>query len=174
MFIANISDNTEVIKTISELIDKEKNIKVFSGRFEELNVPEYMKIYNIDSYLESFVTEDSVLFIDGFSDFYDDISNESLDLLEDILRSGEKKYIIVSDNMSRISDYNATELYTGLVKCDFGIFVGGGAVNEYACALSSDFYSIDSEYREKALKSNQAIVYFKDTMAYVQLGGVYE
>lgn len=172
MFIANRTNNTDIIKLICDTIYNEKTIKVYSRRFLDLDLPECMQITDLDSYITGFDATEDILFIDGFSDFYDDISDEAIIVLRDIIKADKNRCIIVSDDMSRISDYNSTGLYTLLVKCDFGVILSGGADNKFATELSYEFYSIDEGYRSKSLKQDQAIVYYKDTMAYVKIRGL--
>ena len=91
-----------------------------------------------------------------------------------ILRNDSEKVIITVDNMNRISDYSSTELYLRLVKCEFGVVVGGGADNNLAYLLNDGLYTIQEEYRSIELEENQAIVFYKDAASFVQLGGAYE
>ena len=145
-------------------------IRIFTKRFNQLDLSEDMYIQNIDEYIGTYESSDDVFVIDGFSDLYDEISDEALEQLEGILRTSEKN-AIVFDDMSRISDYSSTELYLKLVKSNFGMVVGGNADNNIAFLLSDGLYSIPEDYRDRDLETSQAIVYFNDTASYVQLGG---
>lgn len=174
-FIANKGDNVRIVSHICrQIIDLGRNLKVYSNRYEQLELLEECCITNIDEYVNSFEDSEDVLVIDGFADLFDEISDEALGQLEFILRSNKEKMIITIDNMSRISAYNSTELYLRLVKCEFGVIVGGGADNQFAYLLSDQFYSIQEEYRSILLDNDQAIVFYRDAAAFVQLGGAYE
>lgn len=173
MFIANQLNNINIILMIcNQVVNRGENLKVYSKRFEELGISENMNVGDIDEYVGQLELSDDVIVIDGFADLYDEISDEALGQLENSLRNNSNKSIITIDDMGRISDYSSTELYLQLVKCEFGMVIGGGADNNLAYLLSDGLYSIPEEYRAMKLEENQAIVYFKDAASYVQLGGV--
>ena len=170
-FVANRYGNIDIVKDICKrIIDSGFSLKVFSNRFAQLDLQDDFLINDVDSFMNEYESTNVVLVIDGFSDLYDEISDDSLELLEKTLRSGEKN-IVTIDDMERIADYSSTELYLELVKCEFGVVVGGSADNEFACLLSDEFYNIQEEYRSIELVDDQAIVYYKDTASFIQLGG---
>ena len=170
-FIANRYDDVHLVSDICRKVSENgRVIRIFTKRFNQLDLSEDMYIQNIDEYIGTYESSDDVFVIDGFSDLYDEISDEALEQLEGILRTSEKN-AIVFDDMSRISDYSSTELYLKLVKSNFGMVVGGNADNNIAFLLSDGLYSIPEDYRDRDLETSQAIVYFNDTASYVQLGG---
>ena len=172
-FVANKNDNIKFISYIcKQLADSGKNIKVYSKRFEKLGISEDANIENIDEYIDRLPLSSDVLIIDGFADLYDEISNEALEKLEKRLRDTSEMKIITIDNMDRISPYRDTELYLRLVKCEFGVIVGAKADNTLAYQLNDAFCIIPEEYRCIELEDNQAIVFYKDSAAFIRLGGM--
>ena len=172
MFIANRTEDKSILKSVcKQLSEKGYIVRVYSKEYEALELSEDWRITDIDGYIGLFEENDDVFVIDGFADFYDEISDEALEQFEGVLRNNREKFIVAQDNMMRIADYNSTELYLSVVKCDFGIVVGGNADNNLAYLLSDGFYSIPEDYRNIEMGDRQAIVYYKDAAAYVQLGG---
>jgi len=170
MFVANMFSSSEVVSLLCQrMIQVGQNIKVYSQRFPTLNLPEEVEITNLEQYVEQIGTEDAVLVIDGFTDFYDTISDEALELLQNVLRNSTELKTLVFDDMKRIWDYSSTELYLHLVKCEMGMIIGGCADNDLACLLNNDFYSISENERNVELSASQAIVYCKNTATYIQL-----
>ena len=74
--------------------------------------------------------------------------------------------------MERITAYRDTELYLRLVKCDFGVIVGGRADNTLAYQLNDEFCKIPEEYRYIGLEDSQALVYYRDSASFIELGGM--
>lgn len=105
---------------------------------------------NMQQYSRVFVV------IQGFSDFYDTISDEDLEKLERLLRKTENTciYFIVTDDMKRITDYCGTELYIRLVKSDTGLILGGSISDQTAAILQNGFRDIPAAMRQKPLKQN--------------------
>ncbi len=172
-FVANRDNNPELVSEMClQVIHLGKELKVYSKRGEFLNIPENMLIHDIDAYVEEFESCSDILVIDGFTDLFDEISDEALEQLECILRTNSEKMIITFDSMNRIYDYNCTELFLRLVKTEFGMIIGGEADNNFAYLLNDDFYKIPEEYRNLKLEENQAIVYDKDTATYIEIGGI--
>lgn len=172
-FIANKNDDIRLISYIcGQLADSGKSFKVYSKRFEKLGVLEKSNIANIDEYVSSLELKTNVLVIDGFADLYDEISNETLEILEKALRNNNEMIVITIDNMERITAYRDTELYLRLVKCDFGVIVGGRADNTLAYQLNDEFCKIPEEYRYIGLEDSQALVYYRDSASFIELGGM--
>lgn len=173
-FVANRNNDVNVVKDIcKKVIASGLALKVYTKRFDRIEIAESCLITDIDLFINGYTDSDDVLLIDGFSDLFDEISDETLKQFEIMLRD-KSKSIVTIDDMTRIVDYSSTELYLKLVKCKFGMVVSGRADNIFTYLLSDSFYSIPEEYRCIELEDNQAIVYYKDTASYVQLGGQYE
>lgn len=171
MFIANGTENVVLKDICNRIYEKGYNVRIYSkndSQFEDR--PECM-ISNIDEFVSSYDKSDDVLVIDGFSDFFDEISDEGLEQLQNILRSNSDKHIIVQDNMSRIADYKDTELYLKIVKTEFGMIIECGADNSKAFLLSDGLYSIPEDYRNITLGKGQALVYYKNTAVCIEIGG---
>lgn len=172
IFVANRYDDRKIVSNMCRKVaEKGRTVRVFSSRFNQMNLPENMFVQDIDEYIGEYEKNGDVLIIDGFSDFYDVISDATLERLEGILRASDEKNIITFDDMSRIENYNSTELYLILVKCDFGVLMGGSAGNKIAFLLSDGLYSIPEDYRSVNLEPSQAIVYYNDSASYIQVGG---
>lgn len=174
-FVANKRDVGNVVSDIcNQIIRKNKKLSVYSKRFEQLGISEDVNITDIDEYIKTYSQVNDILVIDGFTDLYDEISDAALEQLENILRMDTDKIIITIDSLNRIYDYCSTELYLRLVKCEYGVVVGGGADNELAYLLNDKFYNIPEKYRSIALEDNQAVVFYRDSAAFVELGEYYE
>ena len=170
-FIANRNNDVNIVKSICKIISASGlTVKVYTKRFDQLEIEENCLITDIDSFVSEYEYSSDVLVIDGFSDLFDEISDDALAVFESLLRDNSKA-IVTIDDMSRIADYSSTELYLKLVKCEFGLVVSGRADNNFAYLLSDSFYSIPEEYRCIELEDDQAIAYYKDTAAFIQLGG---
>lgn len=173
-FVANRNNDVSVVKDICDkIITSGATLKIYTKRSDQIGLEENCFIADIDAFINDYAKSDDVLLIDGFSDLFDEISDEALTQLEVMLRNNNKS-IITIDDMSRISDYSSTELYLKLVKCEFGMVVGGRADNSFTYLLNDSFYNVPEEYRKIELEANQAIVYYKDTASFIQLGGQYE
>jgi hypothetical protein len=173
-FVANRNNDVNIVTDIcNKIIASGSVLKIYTSRFNQIGIDESCLIEDIDEFINSYVESDDVLVIDGFSDLFDEISDDALTQFEKILRNNYKT-IITIDDMSRISDYSSTELYLKLVKCDFGVVVSGRADDSFTYLLSDSFYGVPEAYRAIELESNQAIVYYKDTASFIQLGGQYE
>ncbi|MCJ0538602.1 type VII secretion protein EssC [Enterococcus cecorum] len=173
-FVANRNNDANVVKDICDkLIASGASLKIYTKRFEQMGIDEICLISDIDAFINGYAETNDVMLIDGFSDLFDEISDEALTQFEILLRDSNKM-IVTIDDMSRISDYSSTELYLKLVKCEFGMVVSGRADNGFTYLLSDYFYNIPEEYRAIELEENQAIVYYKDMASFIQLGGQYE
>lgn len=173
-FIANRNNDVSVVKEIcGKVVSSGASLRIYSKRYEQLGLDESYLIADIDAFINDYKEANNVLLIDGFSDLFDEISDEALAQFEIMPRDNEKM-IITIDDMSRISDYSSTELYLKLVKCEFGMVVSGRADNGFTYLLSDSFYNVPEEYRAIELEENQAIVYYKDAASFIQLGGQYE
>ena len=175
IFIAEPNANKVPIKhLLEEWKQTYHTVNIYStSKREEINDSYYIDSLDafIANYVELAVDEKPLLVIDGFSDFFDEISDEGLEIFTKAIRDKKVGQIITFDDMSRISMYCDTELYLQLVKCSRGMIVGGSANNDLAVLLSSDFYSIPEDYRQIQLPPDQALVYENDSASYVQMGG---
>jgi len=173
-FICNISNDYYSIERIIEAhIENQYKVNIVSSN-RNISFKEFY-VEDADCFINEIsksVADKNLLIIDGFSDFFDTISDESLQILENMLRKNEFIRTITIDDMSRIREYCDTELYLHLVRCEDGMVIQGGADNELAILLNKDFYSVPEEYRGITLKKGKAIVYSSDTLTYVKLGGV--
>ena len=132
-------------------------------------------VEDIDAFMSEFVEVDeeeqlnTLLVIDGFSDFYDRISDEALLLLERALKADRKLNILTFDSMQRLNDYRDTGLYVYLVRAENGAIVGGKIDDPIASAVVTEIYEIPKKYREKVLNDTQAIIYRKKEIAYIDV-----
>ncbi len=173
VFIGNRYNNVNIISKIcNEVINNGRKVKIYSKRSDQLGISEEIIINDIDEYIGNLEVGDEVFLIDGFTDLYDEISDEKLDYLVSLLRTNFEKNIITFDSMDRINEYSSTELFIKLVKCEFGIVIGGGVDNNLAYLLNDEFYSMPEEHRSHKLEENQAIVYCKNSAAYVEIGEI--
>lgn len=115
--------------------------------------------------------EKDVLIIDGFSDFFDRVSDEALDALISCIQQGKAGTILTIDDMSRIRDYMYTSQYKPLVRCEVSIIVGGDANSDECNYLNDKFYQVDSEFREKVLSGGEGILFRGDHASYIELPG---
>lgn len=174
-FIANRKGTTAIVSTIVDKLSSiGKTVRIYSNRFEQLGFVDEMKISNIDEYVNNEMNSYDVLVIDGFAELYDEISDDALNQLELILRNEYENSVITIDDMLRIADYSATELYLKLVKCEYGVVIAGGVDNGLAYLLSDGLYSIPEEYRAIKLDADQALIYYQDSASFVQIGGLNE
>ena len=90
-------------------------------------------------------------------------------VLERALRSGVEMNVITFDPMQRLKDYRDTGLYVLLVRADNGAIIGGNINDEVASSISTEIYEVPIKFREKVLTSEQAIVYNKNSIAYVNV-----
>lgn len=170
VFIANPVNNTEFPAfVIDELLNRGKRVKMYSA-VSVPDVPEEILIPDLDAFVDQFNEDDSVMVINGFSDFFDTISDNALDLFIKIIRENENKTVITIDNMERISMYRGTEAYLQLIRCNRGMVIGGNASDEMTVGLSDAFYKLSSKYRNIELETNQAIAYEDDTYECVEFG----
>lgn len=134
-----------------------------------------IQVEDIDIFIkESFADtknsqEHSVLVIDGFCDFYDRISDESLALMLKYIKDDSSMSIVTIDDMQRINLYRDTELFIHLVRVPDGLIVGGAVTDELASLLHESFSNIPVLPRKKLLKENQAIIFSGDRSAYINL-----
>lgn len=171
LFITNVVNNQKIIPFLCKELKKiEKEYKIYSQDPID-NLDEKDFISDIDAYISNFEQNDEILIINGFTHFFDEISDESLDILEKLLAKNPDKQIITLDSMERINDYNSSELAIRLVKCDGGLVIGGKAENSLAMSLNHDFYDIPEYHRNVELNEDEAILYVKNTAVYVKIGG---
>lgn len=171
IFVANQTDNEKIIPWLTSCVN-DNAYKIYTHK-EYSDISSDKFVAELDSFIYSYVEDDSkedeIFIIDGFGDFYDEISDDTLKVFENKLRNGLKRTILTVDSMSRIAPYNSTELYLYLIKCKKGIFIGGKAENGLAIKLNNDFYMIYEGYRNVDLSENQAIVYDGSTASYTEM-----
>lgn len=177
VFIANpVFQNKFLAYLVSRISADGFSVKIIANYQKEgiaqENYTDYMENFLAEYVASKTIQGKTVLIIDGFSDFYDVVSDATLDQFIMALKTKNVGQIITMDDMARIREYCDTELYLLLVKCPYGAVIGGNADNSMAVLLCNEFYSIPEEYRKLALETGQAIVYANDAAAYVQLGDV--
>ena len=132
-------------------------------------------IDDIDAFVQEIFQEnenahdETIIVIDGFSDFYDRISDEALSIFEKALSSNSKLNVVTFDTMQRLSDYSSTGLYVHLVRTNAGAIVGGKVDDSVAVAIETAIYEVPRKFREKELSSEQAIIYSSDKIAYINI-----
>lgn len=132
-------------------------------------------IDDVDAFAEELFKEneksldETIIVIDGFGDFYDRISDESLSVFEKALANNSKINVVTFDSMQRLSEYNSTGLYVHLVRSNAGAIIGGGIDDSVAAAISTGIYEIPRVFREKELSAGQAIIYSSGKMAYINI-----
>ena len=174
-FIANRFGTDRLISTIyDQVVEKNRAVRIYSRTELGFDVPDGTMIEALDDYMTHVAECDDIIIINGFSDLFDEISDETLGKLENDLKSDVRSSFIVVDDMSRIADYSSTELYLHLVRCNMGMVIGGEVDDNLAYLLSDELYAIPLEYRDVKLTEKQALVYYGDACGYVVLGGSYE
>lgn len=113
--------------------------------------------------------EESVLFIDGFCDFFDRISDEALELFERFLKEDKHLFILTTDPMKRWQEYRDTGLFVHLIKARSGAVVGGKIEDEVANSLSTELFEVSRKFRGKELSYTQVTVYEGKHLSYVSL-----
>ena len=133
-------------------------------------------IDDVDAFVQELFQEnekaldETIIVIDGFSDFYDRISDEALSVFEKELSKNDSIKIITVDDMKRLSDYRDTGLYVHLVRSKAGVVIGGCVDDAISAAISDSIYEIPRKFREKELANNQGFVYSGNQMAYIAVG----
>ncbi len=106
--------------------------------------------------------------IDGFSDFYDHISDEALAVFERLL--GDNDFPVVTvDDLSRLRTYSSMSLYLTLVKCKSGMIVGGKVWSTMGMGLSADCVSIPENVKELPLQTHQAFLYHTNQFSHIDI-----
>ncbi len=155
--------------------DFQDNVYLISSSRHEGVADCIVPVQDLDSFVFSLAElgEDdcAVIVIDGFSDFYDRISNEALTVFEKTLRGKAGLRIITLDNMERISKYRETGLYVTLVRCNDGVVLGGNVNDELAASLANSIYEIPVQFREKKLADGEAVIYSSGKISYTNIKG---
>ena len=132
-------------------------------------------VNDIDTFISEVATNvsltDLVICIDGFSEFFDKISDEALSDFERALERGVGYALLTFDSMQRIQDYRDTGLYVKLIRTDDGAVIGGAIDDALSSALTTRIYEISKGQREKELSFEQAFVYSKATCSCVDIEG---
>ncbi len=177
IFVCNRENQALVNAMINHLAENtDKQIYLISSH-EEYDLNDSIEVvYELDAFIQDVASNVSVsnivLCIDGFSDFFDRISDEALSAFERALKVGVSYSIITFDDMERINDYRDTGLYISLVRADHGIVVGGSVDDSLSASLANSIYEINKIQREKALSGEQAFVFSSGKCSYVDvLGG---
>ena len=132
---------------------------------------------DLDAFVEDLVTwsperlAGSILFIDGFCDFFDRISDEALDLFENFLKADTHLCVLTADPMERWQDYRDTGLFVHLVRARSGAVAGGRIEDETANSLSAELFEIPRKFRSRELSDTQVTVYEGKRLSYVSLPG---
>ena len=132
-------------------------------------------IEDLDAFVEDLTRwsadrlEESVLFIDGFCDFFDRISDEALDVFEKFLKEDTHLSILTADPMRCWQEYRDTGLFVYLIKARSGAVVGGKIEDEVANSLSAELFEVSRRFRSKELSDTQVTVYEGKQLSYVSL-----
>ncbi len=129
-------------------------------------------VVDLDAFVDTLVDVNdaaTVLVVDGFSDFYDRISDEALVVFEKALAAGHAVNVLTLDPMNRIRDYRDTGLYVHLVRTEQGMMIGGAITDEVATGLHDCLYEIPHKHREKILTAEQGIIYCGNKISYVNV-----
>ncbi len=171
IFVCDRDHSAETVSAfIKSVLKIGKLVRIFSRRRDIDAAKPEMYIEDLDAYMNA-QGEDDVLIIDGFSDFYSDISDEALDVFEKSLKNNPERKVITFDSMADIEPYKPTGLYVTLVRTEAGVVMKGGVDDTLAFALENDLSSIPEEYRTKGIGTGRAFVYYKDTATYATIGG---
>ena len=152
----------------------DRSIYVISGSSENFGDKVHM-VENLDAFVEDMVTwslarlDESILVIDDFCDFFDRISDETLDVFEKFLKEDSHLNILTSDPMERWQEYRDTGLFVYLIKVRYGAVVGGQVEDEVANSLSAELFEVSRKFRGREMLDTQAIVYEGKKLAYVNL-----
>lgn len=166
-----IDRQNQELKGFSEDIDLDKYISqavefdTFISQLTEIMLERKTEYENIKENAE---TEDDIygcmlkyekifIFINGFSDFFEMISDDAAEKLAPIIPQckGLNIYFIVADNFNKVRDFSITELYIHLVKVQKGIIMGGSVNKQQIFA----FDNMNYKDREKALPEGQGILF---------------
>lgn len=174
-FVSNPICNNSIFNTVLKCALQSFS-KVFALSNTTLsNYSKIVQVKDVDKFIQENFTNtsnkqaDAVLVIDGFCDFYDRISDESLALLVKYIKDGSSMAIITIDDMQRINLYRDTELFIHLVRVMDGLIVGGAVNDELASLLHESFSDIPVLPRKKQLEDNQALIFSGSRSAYIDL-----
>lgn len=174
-FIGNPTSNDSVYDIVLMCA-----LKIFSTVFAISNkssstYSRVIQVEDIDTFIRKnfadnkSIQENAVLVIDGFCDFYDRISDESLASMLKCVKKGLSMAVITIDNMKRINLYRDTELFIHFVRVKDGLIVGGAVNDELASLLHESFNDIPVLPRKKQLKENQALIFSESRSSYIDL-----
>ncbi len=169
LFIANpVYYENLITNIIDQMNSRGLRTKLYSAE-SIIGVDDELYIPDIEGFVDDYREDDSVLIINGFSDFFDTISDDALEGFIKIIKETGDKRIITIDDMERLNMYRSTELYILLVRDVSGMVIGGNVDDSMAIGLNNDFYRLPEKYRNVVLDKNQAVVYENDTYEYVEL-----
>ncbi|WP_261304019.1 type VII secretion protein EssC [Paenibacillus andongensis] len=97
------------------------------------------------------------IFINGFSDFYDMISDDAADKLDRLIPicKGLNIYFITMDNFAELKEYAPTPLYLHLVKAEKGIVMGGSVSKQPIFT----FENMNQQDRNKVLPAGHGFLF---------------
>ena len=173
IFIANPIKQDVFAPLVTAACETGSNVYVFSSKTVDLpQNAQYIK--DADAFIGGLMTMDKELsgicIIDGFTDFFDIISDDSLEKLEKFLRKKQDGCWIAIDDMTRIRNgYRDTELFGHLVRANNGLVIGGGINNDIASMLHQQFNEIPVAIRAKTVSRNQGFAYIGTKGACVDL-----
>lgn len=171
IFIANPDNQAIFGSLIEKAASTGASVYVISEKDRELPG----SVHLVDD-LDTFVSEhlagketDGIYIIDGFTDFFDRISDEALAKLQHFLKTNKNGCFITVDDMLRILGYSDTELYMHLIRANCGIVIGGDINNELSAMLHQRFNEMPVAARAKKLERNQGFAYNGTQGAYIDL-----
>ncbi len=173
IFIANPNGQSILNSLVEKAAETGASVYVISDKNRELPGSVHL-VDDLDAFvLEHFIDgseTDGIYVIDGFTDFYDRISDEALAKLQAFLKKENDGCFITVDDMCRVrAGYSDTELYLHLVRANCGIVVGGDINNEMSALLHQDFNIMPVATRSKKLGQNQGFAYSGTQGAYMDL-----
>lgn len=172
-----LRDNSNAVKLIINCFASVTNKRVCLVTSKEQNGYDSAVeiIEDVDTFINEFVHLEAeeqsniVVFIDGFCDFFDAISDETLLILERALASDAKMNIVTFDSMQRLHEYRDTGLYVRLIRTNCGAILCGNVDDDIASSITDEVYDIPKKIREKSLSSEQALIYRGKEMAYINI-----
>ncbi len=172
IFIADPNRRDIFDMLLSQAIETGQPVYVVTEGNREIP-SQIMVVDDLDSFASEHFSDNpsptGIYIIDGFSDFYDRISDEALRKLERYLKKEDNGCFITLDDMKRIRDYRDTGLFVHLVRSNNGLVIGGGIDNDMASLLHQQFNEIPVGIRSKRLNRNQGFAYAETKGAIIEL-----
>ncbi|MCS0674494.1 type VII secretion protein EssC [Cytobacillus firmus] len=161
-------------QTINRYISSSDEFDSYVKELEE-RVKERLQVYNnfkkntdskegICEYMQKF--EKLFICINGFSNFFDMISDDALEMFTNIAAKskGLNIYFITLDDLESVRNYSNTELFRYLIKARHGIIMGGN-MHKQGIIVIEDMGYLD---RELELKNGEGVLFNGNKYAVVR------